>query len=254
MRNYPDASVLPVTPVTQEDLLIAHDPQYISDLFSLKISNGFENTDPRVPPSLLWTVGSLTTAVFHAHKEGVIACSPTSGYHHSGYGYGGGFCSVNGLMVAAGLFIATNPDARVACIDLDAHFSDGTFDVLKHKPDLAKQVLNISVGAKFYGDEESHQFFTWLQSAIREVNMFDPDVVIYQAGADMSTHDNLQSGMLTDYEMCQRDRMVMHRIRAPLVMVLAGGYQDITPTRDPVIDIHLRTLAIADSAPERIKK
>ncbi len=252
LNRYPGADIQPVTPVTRDDLLLAHKKSYIDDLFALRISNGFENTDPRVPPSLLWTVGSLTDAMMHAYTEGVITCSPTSGFHHAGYDYGGGFCSVNGLIVAASRLLVERPGARVAVIDLDAHYADGSFHVLEHRPSLAKQILYLSVGAQFYGDESSGEFFSWLQHAIRAINEFKPDVIIYQAGADMSKSDNLKSGLLTDYEMCQRDRMVFHRLRAPMVFNLAGGYQDITDIRDPVIDIHMRTFDIASSAPERI--
>jgi len=253
MRRYPDTSVMPVEPVTRQDLLIAHKPEHVDGVFDGTILNGFETRDKRVPESCLWTVGSMTTATLAAYESNAITCSPTSGFHHACYAESGGFCTFNGLMVAAGKFIEANPDSRVAIIDLDMHAGNGTRSVLGHKPDLAKRVFCKSSGEYFYGGEPSHEFFTWLQSAIRNINIFDPHVVLYQAGADQAKNDPL-GGLLTDYELCQRDRMVFNRIRAPICWNLAGGYQARTSDRDPVIDIHLRTLAIADSAPERIKK
>jgi acetoin utilization deacetylase AcuC-like enzyme len=254
LRRSGGCDIRPVTPVNRDDLLIAHKPDHIDGVFTGTALNGFDSSDERVPESCLWTCGSMATATLAAYEMSCITCSPTSGFHHASYSYGSNaYCTFNGLMVAAGKFIEVHPDARIAVIDCDNHRGDGTEDVLKHKPDLAKHILHLTAGAHFYGDEPSHEFFTWLQSAIREINMFDPHVVLYQAGGDQAKFDPL-GGLLTDYELCQRDRMVFTRIRAPICWNLAGGYQDITPTRDPVIDIHLRTLAIADSAPERIKQ
>jgi len=253
MRKYPDANVLPVIPATRDDLLIAHKPEHVAAVFNGTALNGFENRDERVPESCLWTCGSMVTATLAAYEMNTITCSPTSGFHHACYAESAAYCTFNGLMIAAGKFVEAHPGSRVAILDLDMHAGNGTRDVMKHKPDLAKSVMCHSSGEHFYGGEPTHEFFNWLQSAIREINIFDPHVVMYQAGGDQALKDPL-GGLLTDYEMCQRDRVVFGRIRAPLCWNLAGGYQDITPTRDPVIDIHLRTLAIADSAPERIKK
>jgi len=236
----------PVTPVTRDDLLLAHAKHHVDGIFNLTILNGFENNDPRVPESCLWTCGSLATAALHAHEYDTAVCSPTSGFHHAGYAWSGGYCTFNGLVVAAAKFIAANPGKKVAILDLDWHYSDGTVDVLKHKPELAKGILNITSGKHFYGEEQSYDFFAWLQKSIREINEFKPDLVLYQAGADMSKYDPL-GGLLTDTEMAHRDRLVFTLLPTPIVFCLAGGYREIHGELDPVIDIHRRTLEIANS-------
>jgi len=251
LRRYPHISILPFMPISRSDLLIAHSEQFVADIFSGVKNNGFENRDPRVPESCLWTIGSLTAAVMNAHKFSSPVCSPTSGFHHACYEESGGFCTFNGLVVAAGKFIAANPESRVGILDLDMHAGNGTRDILKRKPELSHNIICRSSGEHFYGEEKSSEFFSWLQDAIAEINAFRPSVVIYQAGGDMSKYDPL-GGLLTDYEMAQRDRMVFSKIRTPMAWNLAGGYQTITDDRDPVINIHMRTLDISTGAPERI--
>lgn len=250
-RSYnPDGPCLhPVTPVTKEDLYRAHAKEYIDGLFGLTIPNGFDNYDPRIPESCLWTIGALLGAsrwaMQHPHTP---TCAPVSGYHHAGYCAGGGFCSINGLMVVCAILIAENPDLRIGIIDADDHEGNGTNDILRHLPWLDKQVLHFTAGQHFHGDnptEEALEFQEWLHHSIDMVNAFKPGLVLYQAGADSHIDDNLQGGYLTTEQMVQRDRMVFRGINAPLCFNLAGGYQhakDGTIHTDPVLRIHHNTL------------
>jgi acetoin utilization deacetylase AcuC-like enzyme len=76
-------------------------PRYVRDVLSLRTSNGFGTVSEAVAESLRWTSGSFVAAAMHAWRSGRIACSPTSGFHHAKYASGGGFCTFNGLMLAA---------------------------------------------------------------------------------------------------------------------------------------------------------
>lgn len=240
-------NTMPVCPISKNDLLLAHAASYVDGIFDGTVNNGFENNDRRVPESCLWTIGSLTTAVLDAGKHGRIACSPTSGFHHAGHAWGGGFCTFNGLAVAAAKFIQANPGKKVAILDLDYHDGDGTRSVLKANPALSDAVLHLTSGKHFFDkfSDESHEFFAWLYGAIERIQRFKPDVVIYQAGADMSIHDPL-GGLLTDTEMAHRDQLVFSRIKCPIVFNLAGGYRSMIGNTDPVIKLHLTTLGIAN--------
>lgn len=242
--------VQPVTPVTRDDLLLVHDAGYVDDVFTGRTLNGFETRDPRVPESCLWTIGSLTCAVRAAAVGDSPAFSPTSGFHHAGHAWGGGYCTFNGLMVATALYLRDHPDARLGILDCDYHFGDGTADVLKCHPTLAKKVIHRTSGAVFREGalDSPLEFFAWLHHSIGDINDFGCDVVIYQAGADMHIKDPL-GGLLTDGEMQRRDRMVFEGIVAGIAWNLAGGYRG-RPTEaladDPVLQTHLTTLGEAD--------
>ena len=103
----------------------------------------------RVPEAALWTIGSLVTAALYAPTTPLAVCSPTSGFHHAGYAHGGGYCTFNGLMVAAATFIQDHPGAKLGILDCDFHYGDGTADILRRKPELAEHVVHHTSGQHF---------------------------------------------------------------------------------------------------------
>lgn len=232
----------PVTPVTIDDLKRVHDPDYVDRVFAGREPNGFGNTDPRVPTACLWTIGSLVGAVECAAEQAnsYPVCSPSSGFHHAGYSDGGGFCTFNGLMVAAQLYLDKNPGHKVGIIDCDVHFGDGTADILRKLPDLAKHVVHHTSGKFFHEDAERLPFFHWLHEAIEDINDQGCNVVIYQAGGDMHKDDPL-GGFLDDDDMAARDRMVFSRVKAGVAWNLAGGYRKPKGEHWPVLETHRRT-------------
>lgn len=242
-----------VTAVSKDDLKLVHGAAYVDGVFAGTTLNGFENNDPCIAESCLWTVGSLLAAARHALLVDTVApvCSPTSGFHHAGFNDGGGFCTFNGLMVVAAILIQENPGMKVAVLDCDQHFGNGTVDILKHRPVLSEYVMHKTAGAKFFGDDPEHDakdFTVWLNSCIAQINSFKPDLVLYQAGADQHVDDPL-GGFLTTEQMAARDRAVFRGIKAPVVWNLAGGYQeptDGTIFTDPVLQIHRNTLIESD--------
>ncbi len=238
-------------PVTRDELCLVHDSRYVDDVFAGRVLNGFETRDPRVPEACLWTIGSLVGAV-RAAAGGATAFSPTSGFHHAGHAWGGGYCTFNGLMVATALYLRAHPKAMVGILDCDYHYGDGTTDILKHYPSLARRVIHRTSGSVFReGSRDSPlEFFAWLHHSIEDLNDFGCDVVIYQAGADMHIKDPL-GGLLTDGEMQRRDRMVFEGIDAGIAWNLAGGYRGGSTGSfedDPVLRTHLTTLGEADRA------
>lgn len=242
----------PVTPVTMDDLHRVHSQEYVDGVFSGVILNGFENRDQRVPESCLWTAGSLLSAARHAMKyPETPVCSPTSGFHHAGHGWGGGYCTFNGLMVTAAKLI--DEGLKVAILDCDHHYGDGTADILGHDTDLAKSVMHFTAGKYFHGDDpqgEAMEFVIWLNEAIACINAFNPNVVLYQAGADPHIKDPL-GGFLDSDGIKLRDRAVFRSIRAPIAWNLAGGYQkgkDQHFLSDPVLDIHRATVYESDNS------
>lgn len=247
-RRYRPLPFRRVDPVTVKDLCLVHDPEHVAAVFAGATPNGFGNTDPRVPDACLWTVGSLVAATLYAPDCDLAVCSPTSGFHHAGYAFSDGYCTFNGLMVAAAKFVQKNPGAKVGILDCDFHYGNGTDDILKHKPELAAHVVHHTAGQYFCPEGDRLEFFAWLHESIEDLNSKACDVVIYQAGADMHVDDPL-GGLLDSEDMAQRDRMVFRNVRGGLVWNLAGGYQPGTTgdvNDDPVLEIHRRTLAEAN--------
>jgi acetoin utilization deacetylase AcuC-like enzyme len=238
-------------PITRADLALVHTPGYIDGIFSRVVLNGFENNDPRVPEACLWTIGSLLAAARYAIANPPIpVLSPTSGFHHAHASYGGGFCTFNGLAVVSAILIRENPGIRIGILDCDMHTGDGTQAILAKHDALQGQVKHITQGPYFEPGDDGKQFAIWLTNQIRKLNDFQPDVVLYQAGADPHINDPL-GGLLTSAEIYHRDKAVFDGTRAPICFNLAGGYQANpggTIHTDPVLRIHLDTIRAAEAS------
>lgn len=117
-------------PATLEELVCAHDRAMVEDILSGRRQNGFGNCLPEVNATLPWTSGSMRSAVMHAARTGDSSFSPTSGFHHAHWGSARGFCTFNGLMVAALALREAVADARIAILDCDCHYGDGTEDII----------------------------------------------------------------------------------------------------------------------------
>lgn len=228
--------LMPVTPVSRGQLALAHDQNFIDAVLELRKNNGFGERSQGVANSLPWTTGSLLSAARHVLESGVVAISPTSGFHHASYRNGFGFCTFNGLMVTARVLMEERLVSRIGILDCDYHFGDGTADIIQQLR-LQDEVIHVTSGAGYQCNADS--FFTDLERGLKKFEHCD--LLLYQAGADPHVDDPL-GGFLTSAQMAKRDRLVFEytkRQGLPLVWNLAGGYQ--TPV-SKVIDLHTTTL------------
>jgi acetoin utilization deacetylase AcuC-like enzyme len=238
-RGLPIHLVTP-TPVSVEDLCLAHDPAYVEDVLACRRANGFGTKDASVAASLPWTTGSLLSAARDARANGRVACSPTSGFHHARHASGGGFCTFNGLVVAARVLLRDGA-RRVGILDCDEHYGDGTDEILRRLHITG--VEHFTAGAEWSRPSQAEAFLAALPGIVR--GMADCDVILYQAGADPHIDDPL-GGWLTDAQLRERDRLVFSTARdlgVPIAWNLAGGYQqDADGGIAPVLAIHRATM------------
>jgi acetoin utilization deacetylase AcuC-like enzyme len=85
--------------VSRTQLYAVHQRDYVDGVLELKRPNGCDGCEREIADSLPYTSGSMVAAALCAYREGGIACSPTSGFHHARFDNGGGYCTFNGLMV-----------------------------------------------------------------------------------------------------------------------------------------------------------
>lgn len=233
-------AITPPAPATRAQLSLAHDAAYVDAVLDLRCANGFGDRSPNVARSLPFTTGAMLAAA-RAALERRVALAPVSGFHHASFAAGAGFCTFNGLAVTAFVLLAERRVERVAILDCDMHYGDGTADVLRRR-DPAGRVLHATAGARFGARTQASAFFRWLEATLDACASCD--LVLYQAGADPHVDDPL-GGFLDDAELERRDALVFRRLAAvgvPVAWNLAGGYQ-----RDPdgsipkVLAIHRRT-------------
>lgn len=236
-----DITLVEPDPVTVQQLYRVHDERYVRGVLSGRFENGFGNRDPLVAESLLHTSGAMVAAARAALQDGTNTCAPVSGFHHAGYDCGGGFCTFNGLMVAAADVLASGLARRVGILDCDQHYGNGTDDILK-VVDFDDTVVHFTQGGA--QRQVASMFLIGLPELMRR-NFSRCDVLLYQAGADPHIKDPL-GGWMTTGQLRHRDRLVFQVAAAmgvPVAWDLAGGYQrDELGGIAPVLEIHDNTM------------
>lgn len=229
-------------PFEQEDLYVAHQEEYVDSVLDLKTNNGFGNKSALIAESLLYTNASLYHAAVSALEYKTITCSPTSGFHHAKYKSASGFCTFNGLVIAGRKLLIKGKVKHITIIDLDAHFGDGTEEIIK----LLKLPIEQFSFSSSPNRDNGQAFLKELRGFMAELKT---DFIIYQAGADPHRNDPL-GGFQSTSTMKFRDKIVFESAKLsgiPLVWNLAGGYQDI----EILLELHRNT---AIEAIEALKK
>jgi len=213
----------------------AHSSKYVHGVMSLKAPNGFGNKQKSVAMSLPYTTGSFASAAVDAINTNSVNASLTSGFHHACYENGGGFCTMNSLVISAQI-LRQHGDlkkGRVGILDLDCHRGNGTEDIIKKlKLDY---IDHWTLGAE--GRGKSGQEIIDSFEGLFENTFSKCDTLFVQLGADACLDDPL-GGFFTKEEMFKRDLEVfrlMKKYNLSGVWNLAGGYQD--PIQN-VLDLH----------------
>lgn len=240
LQHFPSVQVIKSRPANLLNFARAHSAGFVQDILDCRADNGFGNRSPAIAATLPFTTGSFMSAARHAMKANEHVCSPASGFHHAGFKEVDGFCTFNGLMVAAA-DIANIYEGAVGILDIDAHYGNGTDDIIQRKK--ITYVKHHTFGKHFHDAYDCRQgaFERWLEKSIADLQ--DCSIILYQAGADPHLNDPL-GGCLTTKQMYQRDLAVFKAFKGKaLVWNLAGGYQrDAAGTIEPVLALHRNTV------------
>lgn len=231
-----------------------------------------------------WVRGVYDTVV--AHNTGVVAAveaahvgdrnavALSSGLHHAKPGSGEGFCTFNGLAVAASHAVNFY-GLRVAIVDVDAHCGGGTvacldraglfadakvshFDVstnhydaynpemygtnatLEVAPRTVTRTRNPRRGFAVDTAALSDDYLTLVKAAFQRAVDSNPGLIIYNAGVD-PLDDGIEEATLR-----RRDRLAATTFAGagiPVAVTMAGGYSHSDPaTAETVYRAHLATV------------
>src|SRR5947209_9378933 len=126
-------------PISIEDLRRVHTAGYINAIRAgeprdLAESQNFPWT-PQLFPSVCLTNGACLAAAREALRVGVAAAL-ASGFHHAHADHGEGFCTFNGLVVAAEALKCRSEVGKLAILDMDLHYGNGTASLAGTRPYL----------------------------------------------------------------------------------------------------------------------
>ena len=186
-----------------------------------------------------------------------VAANLAGGTHHAHADHGEGFCVFNDAAVATRVWQAEHLVERVAVVDLDVHQGNGTADIFSSDPSVftfsvhaaknypfrrALSSLDVDLPDGSADDVFLHALDVHLPQVI---SGFQPDIVVYLAGADPYLDDRFGRLALTKDGLRARDERVLRACSdaaIPVVITMAGGYGRNTAD---TVDIHVATLSVA---------
>jgi len=258
-------------PLSAADLLRVHTPDYVEAVRSgepraLAESQKFP-WSPQLYPSVLLTGGGCLAAARRALSDGVAAAL-VSGFHHAHADHGEGFCTFNGLVVTVDALRAAGAPLRVAVLDMDLHYGNGTVSLAAARPYL----FNLSIYGNDYFENQAFRdvsivrhrdgpnhrsialpngagrvdMMAAMEAGLAQILAWGrPDLLLYQAGADPYREDPYSPLALDHDDLLVRDRRAFEFARQegiPIAWVLAGGY---TKDTAKVVRVHLNTFEAA---------
>lgn len=260
----PGVTIKSPVSLTERDLMRAHDPQYINAVRTgfperLAASQGFR-WDSGLWTGVCASNGGIVAATLEAMRTGQNTGSLSSGLHHARYEGGMGFCTFNGLALAALAARRQKKDARVLLIDADAHCGGGTNSILKHCNWVDSIDISTSGLDTYQADNvrwsmdivsNPRNYLSTLQFRLDELDQFGYkyDVLIYNAGMDCEERcfigglDGLSADIIAD-----RERKVYawaHQRKMPVAFTLAGGYSGSKLPEGELTKLHRLTVEAA---------
>ena len=257
-----DAIELMLPPAaSNEELMLAHDPAYVEKATQGLLDEkeiraiGFPWTEELIERSRR-SSGATIQAAVTALSEGV-SVNLAGGTHHACYAEAQGFCVFNDSAITARYLQQKSLAKHPLIVDLDVHQGNGTANILRGD----HSIFTLSVhGAKNFptrkeqsdldvpldNDCNDADYLEALNNALAQVlKRFDPDFVIYVAGADPYENDRLGKLSLSKAGLKQRDERVFEfckRLGIPATVSMAGGYANDV---EDIVDIHLQTVLAA---------
>ena len=243
---------VPARPATREELLGAHDAQYLDALETIVASGqqGWLDPDTFYSPGS-WTAALLASGgvvdlalqvVSGALDNGIAFVRPPG--HHATRDRAMGFCLLNHVAVAAARL--QKDGKRVAIYDWDVHHGNGTEAIFDEDPDVlycsthewpqypgtgladyrgSGRGLGATVNVPLPAGTRPERFLSAYRARIHTaIAEFKPDVILVSAGFDAHREDPLGNLKLEDETFVTLTRD-LQALQPKVVVVLEGGYE-----------------------------
>jgi acetoin utilization deacetylase AcuC-like enzyme len=230
-------------PAADEDLLLAHAPEWIAklktgtltyhEIMQLEIPYS-----PKTVAAFILAAGGSILAARNAIRDG-FGFNVGGGFHHGFRAHGEGFCAINDVAVAVRRIQKDGAAEKVMVVDTDVHQGNGTASIFADDPTVftlsihhlnnypyEKPPSNLDVNLDD-GVSDAEYLRKLEDALLPSVDEFRPNLIMYVSGADAYMEDQL-GGLLVTYDgLARRDRLVFETARQrgiPVCAVLAGGY------------------------------
>lgn len=250
-------------PVTSTQLLALHDADYVNAVRSGEPRTLAESQrfawDAGLWPMVLSSNGGAVAAALQALQGGVSG-SLSSGLHHARRERGEGYCTFNGLVLAAREALAAGAQS-VLILDLDAHCGGGTASLIGDEPRIWQVDLSVDSADSYDSSERvwlrmvdhAQSYLAELESALQRIERIGPKFSLCLYNAGMDPYEHCPTGGLAGISrelLAAREAMVFdwcQRRAIPVAFVLAGGYTGPDLDQAGLVELHRLTLAAAHS-------
>jgi len=247
--------------VTPKMLFRVHQTKYVNAMLtgtpdSIAIGNGMGEWSKDLRDSVLATTGGAVESAVYSYTNSRHSGSLTSGLHHAKYSHGAGYCTFNGLVIAAKEVLHRGAQ-RVLILDLDAHCGGGTASLIDGVEGIEQVDVSVNSYDSYVGISNASltisrgsSYLTDISNALAEIDTSTPiDLIIYNAGMDPHEDCGIggESGITTEVIQL-REAMVYEWARVnntPVSFVLAGGYSGHKLSKSALTDLHRLTIETA---------
>ncbi len=238
-----------------KELTLVHSSEYIHEFLSGKHTSKTISSelplDNHIADFFLYATGGTILAAKKALQKN-YAINLNGGFHHAFKNKAEGFCYINDIAVAIAVLQNESKIKRALVIDCDLHQGNGTARIFRnddrvftfsiHQQNIypIKEKSDLDIG--LYDLTGDNDYLGHIEKIIPKIlNSHRPELVIYQAGADPFSGDQLGSLKITKKGLQKRDELVIEsckKLSIPIAGTLGGGYAE-----DPedTVDIHLQT-------------
>jgi acetoin utilization deacetylase AcuC-like enzyme len=244
-------------PASVADLLLVHRKDWVERLRSGTLTYHdilmLEVPYSRQMVKAFWLAAGGTTLAARLALSDGAGLNIGGGFHHAFADHGEGFCAINDCAVAIRCLQKQGRIERAMIVDCDVHQGNGTATIFARDKTVftlsihqlnnyptRKPASDIDINlADEVGDEE---YLERLRNAyVPALGEFQPQLVLYLAGADPYYQDQLGGLALSLEGLKARDRLVVATAlmyKVPVAITLAGGY---AVDLDDTIAIHANT-------------
>ncbi len=242
------------TTYNREIIKNTHSEAYVDDiensfpLEGLKFLDGDTVVSPGSKNATFDAVGSIISAIDGVENKEFRAahCVTRPPGHHAEKDKAMGFCVINNISVAANYLISKYNYKKVAVLDWDCHFGNGSYDILKSNKNIFfsslhqypyypgggtedqkgdyNNVLNVPLPA----GTNSSEYFDAYEHVLKRLKEFKPEFILMSAGFDAHKLDPLCQLNLESRDYYEITRRALETTKkfcnGKVVSILEGGY------------------------------
>ena len=242
------------TTYNREIIKNTHSKAYVDDiensfpLEGLKFLDGDTVISPGSKNATFDAVGSIISAIDGVENKEFRAahCVTRPPGHHAEKDKAMGFCVINNISVAANYLVSKYNYKKVAVLDWDCHFGNGSYDILKSNKNIffsslhqypyypgggtkdQKGDYNNALNVPLPAGTNSREYFDAYEHVLKRLKEFKPEFILMSAGFDAHKLDPLCQLNLESRDYYEITRRALETTKdfcnGKVVSILEGGY------------------------------